>query len=137
MAVPKSNCLNNFLFSRKDSSVEVSLPKNRYAPKNIWFKDMNLSKTELFKGYLRYKMITSQNMTFEAQIKNFFISYKNYVPFSRYSSFSISNNPVIYQICDVTMSISTWDKVHFWIYLLNHKSWSHQTWPADRYKQVQ
>ena len=41
----------------------------------------------------------------------------------------------IYQISDVTMSISKWDKVHFWIYLLNHKSWSHQTWSVDRYKQ--
>ena len=74
MAVPKSNFLNNFLFSRKDSSVEVSLQKNKYAGKNNWFKDMNLLKTELFKGYLRYKMITSQNVPFEAQIKNFFIS---------------------------------------------------------------
>ena len=26
-----------------------------------------------FKGYLRYKMITSQNMSIEAEIKNFFI----------------------------------------------------------------
>ena len=26
-----------------------------------------------FKGYLRYKMITSQNVPSEAQIKNFFI----------------------------------------------------------------
>ena len=89
------------------------------------------------KGYLCYKMIISQNVPPKAQIKNFFISYKNYVPFSRYSSFCIFNHPMIYQISDVTMSISTWDKVHFWIYLLNHKSWSHQTWPVDRYKQGQ
>ena len=68
-----------------------------------------------FKGYLHYKMITSQNVPSEAQIKNFFISYKNYVPLSRYSSFCIFNSPVIYQICDVKMSISTWDKVHFLI----------------------
>ena len=27
-----------------------------------------------FKGYLHYKMITSQNVPSEAQIKNFFIS---------------------------------------------------------------
>ena len=43
------------------------------------------------KGYLRYK-ITSENVPSEAQIKNFFISSKNYVPFSRYSSFCIFNN---------------------------------------------
>ena len=29
---------------------------------------------------------------------------------------------MIYQICDVMMSISTWHKVHFWIYILNHNS---------------
>ena len=39
---------------------------------------------------------------------------------------------MIYQICDVMMSISTWGRVHFWIYLLKHNSLSHQTWPTDR-----
>ena len=42
---------------------------------------------------------------------------------------------MIYQICDVMMSISTWDRVHFWIYFLSHNSLTHQTWPVDRYKQ--
>ena len=60
-----------------------------------------------FKGYLRYKTITSQNVPSKAQIKNVFISYKNYVPFSRYLSFCIFNHSMIYQISDVTMSIST------------------------------
>ena len=84
------------------------------------------------KSYFRYKTITSQNVPSEAQIKNFFISQKNYVPFSRYSSFCILNHPMIYQICDVTMSISAWNKVHFWIYLLNHTQLtSHQIWPVD------
>ena len=50
-------------------------------------------------------------------------------------SFYIFNYPMIYQICDVMMSISKWDRVHFWIYLLNHNSLSHQTWSIDRYKQ--
>ena len=49
MAAPKSNCLKNFLFSREDCLVEVSLRKIRYAAKNNWFEDMNLSKTEPFK----------------------------------------------------------------------------------------
>ena len=53
------------------------------------------------------------------------------------SSFCISNHPMIYQVCDVIMSMSTWDRVHFWIYLLNHKSLSHQTWPIDIYKEGQ
>ena len=56
------------------------------------------------KGYLCFKTITSQKVSSEAQIKNFFISWKNYVPFS---SFCILNHPIIYRICDVTMSIST------------------------------
>ena len=73
------------------------------------------------KGYLRYKTITFQNVSFEAQIKNFFLSEKNYVPFSRYSSFCIFEYPMIYQICDM-MSISAWDKVYILIYLLNHNS---------------
>ena len=32
---------------------------------------------------------------------------------------------------------STWDTVHFWIYLLNNNSLIHQTWSIDRYKQLQ
>ena len=59
-----------------------------------------------FKGYLCYKMITSQNVSSEAQIKNFFIPQKNFVLFSRYSRFCIFNHPMIYRISDVTMSIS-------------------------------
>ena len=42
---------------------------------------------------------------------------------------------MVFQICDVMMSISIWDKVRLWIYFLNHNSLSHQTWPTDRYKQ--
>ena len=83
------------------------------------------------------KMKTSQNLSSEAQLKNFFISQKSHVSFSRYSSFCIFNHPMIYQIYDVMMSISTWDRVHFWIYVLNHNSLSAQTWPINWYKQGQ
>ena len=62
---------------------------------------------------------------------------KRYVPFSRYSSFCIFNHPMIYQICDVMMSITTRDRVRFWIHLLNHNSLTHQTCSTDRYKQGQ
>ena len=89
------------------------------------------------KGCLHYKTITSQNVSSEAQINNFFISLKNYVRFSRYSNFCIFNHLVIYEIWDVTMSISTWNRVHFWIYLLNHNSLTHPTWSVDRCKQGQ
>ena len=59
------------------------------------------------------------------------------VPFPRYSSSRIFNYSMIYQICDVVISISTWGRVNFWICLLNHTSSSQQTWPIDRYKQGQ
>ena len=98
---------------------------------------INASIFSFLKGYLGYKTITTQNVSSEAQIKNFFISKKNYVSFSRHSSFCIFNHPMIYRICDVTMSISTWDNFYLWIDLLNHNSWSHQTWSVDRYKQGQ
>ena len=49
---------------------------------NLWQKVLpweanNFAKNaniQLFKGYLRYKTITSQKVSSEAQIKNFFIS---------------------------------------------------------------
>ena len=44
---------------------------------------------------------------------------------------------LIFQICDVMKSISTWDTVHFLIYLLNHNSLTYQTWSFNRYKQGQ
>ena len=42
---------------------------------------------------------------------------------------------MIYQICEVIMSISTRDRMHFLTYLLNHKKV--KTWSIDRYKQGQ
>ena len=44
---------------------------------------------------------------------------------------------MIYQICDVMMSISTRDRVHFWIYLLNHNALTRQTGSIAGYKQGQ
>ena len=68
------------------------------------------------------------------RLRIFLFRKKNYILFSRYSIFCIFNHLMIYQICDVMMSISTWDKCTFWIYLLNHSWLSHQTWPIDWYK---
>ena len=75
-------------------------------------------------GYLCHKTITPKNVPSEAQVKNFFVSQKSYVLLSRYSSLCIFNNPKIYRGCIwySWMSISTWDSVHSWIYLLNHNS---------------
>ena len=58
-----------------------------------------------FTGYLYHKTITSQDVPSKAQIKNFLYG-RRIVSFSRYSRFCIFNHQMIYQICDVTMSIS-------------------------------
>ena len=76
-------------------------------------------------------------MKSQAQVKNFFVSWKSYVLFSRYSSFCIFNHPMIYQICDAIMSVTTWNRVYFLIYLLNQVLLTHQAWSIDRYKQGQ
>ena len=97
----------------------------------------NRRDTWNLKGTSATKTITCQNVSSEAQIKNFFISYKNYVPFSRYSSFCIFIHPMIYRICDVTMSI-VYEARYIFEYLLNHNSWSsYQTLLIDTYKQGQ
>ena len=58
-----------------------------------------------------------------------------YEPFPRYSSFCIFKHPMIYQIYyDIMMNICIWDRVYFWVYLLNRNSLSHQNWPINRYK---
>ena len=85
--------------------------------------------------YLCYKMITSQTVLFEAQVKNFFYFVDKLWSVLKIFNFLYFNHPMIYQICDAMMSITTWERVHFWIYLLNHNSLSHQTWSIDRYKQ--
>ena len=48
----------------------ISIRLLKIGPNNL-----NISKV-LFKGYLRYKMITSQNVSSEAQIKNFLFRRK-------------------------------------------------------------
>ena len=79
-------------------------------------------------------MITSAIVSSESSVKNFFVFKRSYVPFSRYSIFLHFNHLMIYQICDVMMSISTWDRVYFRKYFLNHSWLSHQTWSIDWYK---
>ena len=91
----------------------------------------NISSKRWLQGYLCYKTITSQNALSEAQVEIFFVSWESYVSFSRYSSFCIFNDLMIYQICDIMMSINTWDRVHFWIYILHRNSLSQQTWSID------
>ena len=82
-------------------------------------------------------MITFQNVPSEAQFNKFFVSQKSYVAFLIYSSFCIFNHPMSYQIFDVLMSVSTLDRVHFWMYLLNDNSLTHEIWSVDRCQQGQ
>ena len=70
---------------------------------HIWDPDEDFCE----KSCLHYELITSQNVSSEAQVKNFFVLYKGDVLFSRYSRFCFYNHAMIYQICDVMMSIST------------------------------
>ena len=64
-------------------------------------------KCFLFKGYLRYRTLSSESVPSEAQVNNFFISQKSHVPFLRYSIFQICNYIMNFQIYDVSMSIDT------------------------------
>ena len=102
------------------------------------FKELRRSDFILhFQGYIRYKTIASQNMPFEAPVKDFFVSKESYVPFSGYSSFCIFNRTMICKIYDVMMSINTCDRVRFWIFILSLNSLTHETWSIDKYKQGQ
>ena len=106
-----------------------------------FFPPFFVSSWREFKDYVHYKTIISQNELFEAQVENFFILWKSYVPLSRYSTFVTNfftfNHLMIYQNCEVMMSIGTSDRVDFWKYLLNHNSFSHHTCSTDRYEQAQ
>ena len=78
-------------------------------------------KTNVFmlQGYLHHKMITSQNVSSVAHVKNFLFCRKIIFHPQDIQVF------VFLTIHDLTIlwhhdEYSTWDRVHFWIYLLNH-----------------
>ena len=73
--------------------------------RNRWIKKKTATPKNSVKGYLCYK--TTENLSYEVQVKNFFMSEESYLPFSRYSSFYIFNHPMIYEFCDVMIRIST------------------------------
>ena len=54
-----------------------------------------------------------------------------HLPFLRYSIFYISNHSINFKIFDVVMSITTWGRIHYWIYLLNRKSLRNKIWAAN------
>ena len=67
--------------------------------------------------------VTSQNVSSEAQIKNFLISQKNYVPFSRYSSIVFLNIPWFTKsmTSQWVHEISTWDKYEYIFWTTMHE----------------
>ena len=75
-------------------------------------------------------MITSEIVSSESPVKNFLFC-REVMSVLKIFSFLHFNHLMIYQICDVMKSISTWDKVHFRKYFLSHSWLSHQTWSID------
>ena len=78
------------------------------------------------------KNVISENIVSDVPLKNFFISWKSYPSFSRYSMFCISNHSAICNICDAMTSTSTLERIHFVTCLLYHKSSGHKTLPTSR-----
>ena len=83
----------------------------------------------LFKGYLSYKMIASQNEPCEAFFWEFFYFLKKLCSILKIFKFLYFHILIfcIYQICDVTMSITTWDstylKISFEPQFINRPYW--------------
>ena len=50
-----------------------------------------------------------------------------------YANFCILNQSINFRSWDVKMSMRTWGRVHFWIYLLNYTSFVHETLLANRH----
>ena len=67
---------------------------------------MKMVQLQIFKGYPLYKTITSQIVSCEVQIKNFYFVEKSCSALKIFK-FRIFSHPMIYRICDVMMSIST------------------------------
>ena len=88
---------------------------------------------KLSKGYLHYKMTTSQNVPSKAQV-NIFLSYKKFMYRPRDIEVFIFL-PIPWFTQSV---ISCWDLGHktgsIFKYLLNYNSVIHQTWSVDRYR---
>ena len=108
----------NFWLASDQGSLVLELRTLRLSYVELWpghklFPPFFVSSWREFKDYVHYKTIISQNVLFEAQVRNVFISWKSYVPFLKYSSFCSFKHLMIYQICEVMMSFSTWDRMHF------------------------
>ena len=98
----------------------------------VFFQNFDHFKTyfKTLKGYLRYKTITSQNVSSDSQVKKVMFHSQVIQVF------------VFLTIPWFTKSVTSWwvlvyETMGIFEYLLNHNSWSHQTWSVDRCKQGQ
>ena len=87
--------------------------------------------------YYKTFMVISSNTLFGTTFANCWIKLSKFTSATKWKLLKICHLRHRLRIFFFMMSISTWDKIHFWIYLLNRNSLSHQTWPVDRYKQGQ
>ena len=53
---------------------------------------------------------------------------KNKVSFSRYVGFCVFVNSTNFEICDVTRDIMPYEKLHFWVFLLNPRQYQIEIW---------
>ena len=85
------------------------------------------------KGYLDHKTKTLQNLQshLKHRLRTFLLWRKLMFPSQDIHVLAFLSIPLFTK----SVSINIWDRVHFLIYLWNHNSLSHQTWPIDRYKQ--
>ena len=91
--------LGKLYISRSETSSRISEGFAMFVANHLlnihFLKDFT---SDLSKGFVHYKTITSENVSSNAQVKNFFNLWKSYVFFIRYSRFCIFKYPMIYQI---------------------------------------
>ena len=63
-----------YIRSRSIPKIKISILNNLWKREKWFLHNSTSNKIYLFKGYLHYKTITSQNVSSEALVKNVFIS---------------------------------------------------------------
>ena len=145
--------LANFLCSKSFLQKRPKLPGNNkklygnifVKPQGIcqfWFHilfSVLLLLQYLLKGYLHFKMITSQNALSKVRPRlRIFLSHQKVM----LCSWDLRGFVFLTIPWFIKSVVSWWVLVHvigcnFWINPLNHNSLTHQTWSIDKYKQGQ
>ena len=108
--------LFRYVFSDKHIKKDIFISYKYRDRKYIHF---NMSSFVYLKGYLCYKKINSQNKPSQAQVKNFFVWWESYIPFSRYSSFVFLTIQ-----CFTKFVTSWWVLVHETGYIFEYIFWT-------------